>query len=147
MRRPRLRSVERPIAWGTRGAMRDFVFMTVASGAASFFTSHWNISDMRQTDNLHVVDTTPLVTPQELRTELRMSPRVAEVVASTRDAIRAILRGDDHRLLAVVGPCSIHDVDAARDYADHLMKARKEFGSELLLVMRVYFEKPRTTIG
>src|SRR5262249_10902081 len=103
--------------------------------------------DMRQTNNLHVVDTNPLITPTELKEELPISERVAETVATTRDAIRDILQGEDRRLLAVVGPCSIHDVDAARDYAEHLLKARDELQERLLIVMRVYFEKPRTTTG
>lgn len=102
---------------------------------------------MRQTNNLHVVATAPLVTPTELKQELPISERVADTVASTRDGIRAILQGQDPRLLVVVGPCSIHDVDAARDYAKHLLKAREEFTDRLLIVMRVYFEKPRTTTG
>ncbi|MGE0680137.1 MAG: 3-deoxy-7-phosphoheptulonate synthase [Candidatus Binatia bacterium] len=102
---------------------------------------------MRQTNNLHVVATSPLVTPTELKQKLPISERVAETVATTRDAIRAILQGEDHRILAVVGPCSIHDVEAARDYAEHLLKAREEFAGHLLIVMRVYFEKPRTTTG
>jgi 3-deoxy-7-phosphoheptulonate synthase len=91
---------------------------------------------MRQTNNLHVVDTFPLVTPTELKQELSISERVADTVATTRDAIRAILQGEDRRLLAVVGPCSIHDVDAARDYAEHLLKARDELKDRLLIVMR-----------
>lgn len=102
---------------------------------------------MRQTNNLHVVATSPLITPTELKRELPISERVAETVAITRDAIRAILQGEDRRMLAVVGPCSIHDVEAARDYAEHLLKAREEFKEQLLIVMRVYFEKPRTTTG
>ena len=102
---------------------------------------------MRQTNNLHVVDTFPLITPTELKRELPISERVAETVATTRDAIRSILQGEDQRLLAVVGPCSIHDVDAARDYAEHLVKVREEFKERLLIIMRVYFEKPRTTTG
>jgi len=102
---------------------------------------------MRQTNNLHVVDTSPLITPTELRQELPISERVADTVATTRDAIRAILQGEDRRVLTVVGPCSIHDVDAARDYAEHLLKAREELSDQLLIVMRVYFEKPRTTTG
>jgi 3-deoxy-7-phosphoheptulonate synthase len=102
---------------------------------------------MRQTNNLHVVDTTPLVTPTELKRELPISEQIAETVATTREAIRAILQGEDRRLLAVVGPCSIHDVAAARDYAEHLLKTREEFKERLLIVMRVYFEKPRTTTG
>src|SRR5215510_4906719 len=102
---------------------------------------------MRETKNLHVVDTSPLITPTQLKRELSISECAAETVASTRDAIRAILQGEDRRLLAVVGPCSIHDVDAARDYAEHLLKAREELRDRLLIVMRVYFEKPRTTTG
>lgn len=102
---------------------------------------------MRETNNLHVVDTTPLITPTQLKSELSISERAADTVATTRDAIRAILQGTDPRLLVVVGPCSIHDVEAAHDYASHLLKARDEFADQLLIVMRVYFEKPRTTTG
>jgi 3-deoxy-7-phosphoheptulonate synthase len=102
---------------------------------------------MRQTNDLHVVETLPLVSPEELRSELPISSFAAETVASTRDTIRAILRGDDRRLLAVVGPCSIHDVDAAREYAERLSPVRDEFSAELVVVMRAYFEKPRTTTG
>ena len=102
---------------------------------------------MRETNNLHVVDTTPLITPTQLKNELPISERAAETVATTRDAIRAILQGADHRLLVVVGPCSIHDVEAAHDYANRLLKARGDFDEQLLIVMRVYFEKPRTTTG
>lgn len=102
---------------------------------------------MRETNNLHVVKTIPLVTPTELKAELPISERAAETVARTRDTIKAILQGKDPRLLVVVGPCSIHDVEAARDYASHLLKAREEFDRLLLIVMRVYFEKPRTTTG
>jgi len=102
---------------------------------------------MRETNNLHVVNTTPLITPTQLKAQLPISEHAAETVASTRDVIRAILQGQDPRLLVVVGPCSIHDVDAARDYASHLLKARGECNEQLLIVMRVYFEKPRTTTG
>jgi 3-deoxy-7-phosphoheptulonate synthase len=102
---------------------------------------------MRQTNNLHIVDTIPLITPMQLKEDLPITERAAETVASTREAIRDILQGKDRRLLAVVGPCSIHDVEAARDYANHLLKIRKELADRLLIVMRVYFEKPRTTTG
>jgi 3-deoxy-7-phosphoheptulonate synthase len=102
---------------------------------------------MRETNNLHVVNTTPLITPTELKAELPISERAAETVAGTRDAIRAVIQGEDQRLLVVAGPCSIHDVEAARDYASRLLKAREEFDKQLLILMRVYFEKPRTTTG
>jgi 3-deoxy-7-phosphoheptulonate synthase len=102
---------------------------------------------MRETNDLHVVNTTPLITPTQLKEELPISERAAETVATTRDAIREILQGHDHRLLVVVGPCSIHDVEAARDYASRLLKVKEEFADRLLILMRVYFEKPRTTTG
>jgi len=102
---------------------------------------------MRETNNLHVLNTIPLITPNEFKAELPISERAAETVASTRDAIKAILQGKDPRMLVVVGPCSIHDVGAARDYAGRLLKAREEVGKQLLIIMRVYFEKPRTTTG
>lgn len=102
---------------------------------------------MRETNNLHVVDTAPLITPTQIKSELSISEHAADTVATTRDAIRAILHGTDPRLLVVVGPCSIHDVEAAHDYASRLLRAQSEFADRLLIVMRVYFEKPRTTTG
>jgi 3-deoxy-7-phosphoheptulonate synthase len=102
---------------------------------------------MRETNNLHIVDTTPLITPTQLKDELPISERGAETVAAARDAIRRMLQGDDPRVLVVVGPCSIHDVDGAHDYADRLLKLRDECADPLLILMRVYFEKPRTTTG
>ena len=102
---------------------------------------------MRKTNDLHIVETRPLLTPATLARELPITDRASELVAGTRDAIRAILRGEDRRLLVVVGPCSIHDVAAARDYAARLKPLRDELADELEIVMRVYFEKPRTTTG
>jgi 3-deoxy-7-phosphoheptulonate synthase len=102
---------------------------------------------MTQTDDLHVTDTSPLIPPAHLRHELPMTATAATTVIAARDAIRGILRGDDQRLLVVVGPCSIHDVAAARDYAARLLPLRQELSDRLEIVMRVYFEKPRTTTG
>ncbi|TVR15244.1 MAG: 3-deoxy-7-phosphoheptulonate synthase [Planctomycetota bacterium] len=102
---------------------------------------------MRTTNNLHVVDAVPLVSPEALRTDLPMSPTATETVAHARDAIADIIRGDDHRRLVVVGPCSIHDVVAAREYAQFLAPLAHELRDSLVILMRVYFEKPRTTIG
>jgi 3-deoxy-7-phosphoheptulonate synthase len=102
---------------------------------------------MRQTNNLHVVDTMALMTPTDLKTELPISDTQSELVAQVREAIRAILRGDDQRLLVVVGPCSIHDPAAALDYAKRLIALRRTLGDQLEIVMRVYFEKPRTITG
>lgn len=89
----------------------------------------------------------PLVTPEELRAELPISERTAEKVASSREQIEAILSGRDNRLLVVVGPCSIHDPKAAREYAEKIAKLRVQYRDTLFICMRVYFEKPRSTVG
>ncbi len=102
---------------------------------------------MRRTADLHVVSTMPLRAPQELRSTLPVSDTAAETVAGTRDRIRALLDGSDPRLLVIVGPCSIHDLDAAREYARLLLPLRHALADRLEIVMRVYFEKPRTTTG
>jgi 3-deoxy-7-phosphoheptulonate synthase len=97
--------------------------------------------------NLHVTGFQPLIAPQELLTELPLGEARAETVRRTRAAVRAIVAGDDDRLLVVVGPCSVHDVTAAVDYARRLAAAAHSLAAELCVVMRVYFEKPRTTVG
>ncbi|ERP95229.1 phospho-2-dehydro-3-deoxyheptonate aldolase [Marinobacter sp. ES-1] len=101
----------------------------------------------KQLENLNVASQEPLITPEALKSELPLSDKAAETVANGRQAIYDIMDGKDHRLFIVVGPCSIHDVDAARDYANRLKKLADEVSDTLLLVMRVYFEKPRTTVG
>ena len=100
----------------------------------------------RLTD-LHVRGTERLITPRELKRALPLDDASARVVASGRAAVRAILEGRDPRLLAIVGPCSIHDPEAALDYARRLASVRAAVGDRFEVVMRVYFEKPRTTIG
>ncbi|MGP9538049.1 3-deoxy-7-phosphoheptulonate synthase [Brachybacterium sp. AOP43-C2-M15] len=95
----------------------------------------------------HIASYTPLPTPAELVADLPLEPEHAELVGRSRDAVRAVLRGTDDRLLVVVGPCSIHDPAAGLDYARRLADAQAELGEDLLLVMRTYFEKPRTTVG
>ena len=102
---------------------------------------------MASTSDLHVVETRPLVAPALLHRELPIDAASTETVASARRRIQAILRGEDLRLLVVVGPCSVHDVTAARDYAKRLAPIRERLKDQLEVVMRVYFEKPRTTVG
>ena len=102
---------------------------------------------MYRTSDLHVVETRALMTPEQLKLEFPMTDKASEVVTSTRDRIRKILRQDDDRLLVIVGPCSVHDVKAARAYAEKLAVLRHELRDKLEIVMRVYFEKPRTTTG
>ncbi len=98
-------------------------------------------------DNVNVVSQEILVTPEQLRAELPLSEAARESVLKGRQAVNDILDGKDHRLFVVIGPCSIHDVEAAKDYARKLAALADEVKDELLLIMRVYFEKPRTTVG
>ncbi|HEX3772008.1 MAG TPA: 3-deoxy-7-phosphoheptulonate synthase [Polyangiaceae bacterium] len=102
---------------------------------------------MRPTNDLNVIDTAPLLTPDQLKAEVPISTAASELVFRTREEIRGVLRGRDPRMLVIVGPCSIHDPSAAIDYAERLRTLRARHESELLVVMRVYFEKPRTTVG
>jgi 3-deoxy-7-phosphoheptulonate synthase len=102
---------------------------------------------MRKTSDLHVVETRPLLAPATLHNEFPITETSAALVGETRDRIRNILNGSDPRLLVIVGPCSIHDVNAAFEYGEKLAFLRKELEDHLEIVMRVYFEKPRTSLG
>ena len=97
--------------------------------------------------NVNVASSDLLATPEEVKRRLPLTQRAADTVFRSREVIRAILERRDPRLFVVVGPCSIHDVVAAREYAERLKRLSDEVGSTLVLVMRVYFEKPRTTVG
>jgi 3-deoxy-7-phosphoheptulonate synthase len=99
------------------------------------------------TDDLRIQSTKVVLPPVFLEEELPSTDRASATVFQARDEIVNILKGDDSRLLVVVGPCSIHDTKAAREYAGLLKEAIAEFSNELRIVMRVYFEKPRTTLG
>ena len=102
----------------------------------------------RPIDNQHVIEIRPLPPPREVKTQLPISDEVSELVFQTRQAIRNILHGRDmDRLIVIVGPCSIHDPDAAYEYADRLKPVADAVRDKLLIVMRTYFEKPRTTVG
>ncbi|ANI28526.1 phospho-2-dehydro-3-deoxyheptonate aldolase [Yersinia entomophaga] len=100
-----------------------------------------------QNDDLRINEIKELLPPVALLEKFPASTRAAETVAQARNAIHHILRGADDRLLVVIGPCSIHDTEAAKEYAARLLKLREELSGELEVVMRVYFEKPRTTVG
>ena len=102
---------------------------------------------MQQVTDINVVSTTPLPLPQTLIDEVVRTDDEAAFVADARRKIHEIIFGDDKRLLFIVGPCSIHDVDAGREYAERLVALSKKVADRLYLVMRVYFEKPRTTVG
>ena len=100
-----------------------------------------------QIANVNVHDTVPLVAPAALKSELPASDAVNRTVGNSRETVKQILSGDDERLMVVVGPCSIHDPEACREYADRLHALARQVDERLFLVMRVYFEKPRTTVG
>jgi 3-deoxy-7-phosphoheptulonate synthase len=99
------------------------------------------------TDDLRIAEIKELVPPSHLIREFPCTPPVGELVSASRAAAHAILAGDDDRLLVVIGPCSIHDPAAALDYARRLRTERERLRADLEVVMRVYFEKPRTTVG
>jgi 3-deoxy-7-phosphoheptulonate synthase len=101
----------------------------------------------RLTDDLRIERLGPLIPPAILMEQYPITEAASTTVADTREAATRILRGEDDRLLAVVGPCSIHDVEAARDYGARLKRLADDLREDLLIVMRVYFEKPRTTVG
>jgi 3-deoxy-7-phosphoheptulonate synthase len=104
-------------------------------------------NDMRKVANLHIRELTPFLPPRELKSRLPLSDAVARTVDESRASIRRILRREDPRLMVVIGPCSIHDPEAALDYARRLTALQAELGDRLLLIMRAYLEKPRTTVG
>ncbi len=100
-----------------------------------------------QTDDLRIRELKELSTPADLLHDLPCSERAADVVAATRKAVHGILHGEDDRIVVVIGPCSIHDPVAAIEYARGLVSERARLGDALEIVMRVYFEKPRTSVG
>ena len=99
------------------------------------------------TDDLRIQRINELIAPQQLIRDVAVSGHAASTVAAARNGIHRILAGEDDRLLAVVGPCSIHDPAAARDYGRRLKGVADALAEDVLVVMRVYFEKPRTTVG
>ena len=100
-----------------------------------------------QTDDLRIRDIREVAPPKVLHEEFPISDGAAETVYQARGEIQRILRGEDDRLLVVVGPCSVHDPRAACEYAQRLCPVREELAGDLMILMRVYFEKPRTTVG
>lgn len=104
-------------------------------------------SKRQSTSNLRVSEITALPTPQEMIAGLPLDAKAADVVERGRDEVRAIMDGVDDRLLVIVGPCSIHDPKAGLEYARRLVSQAEKHKEDLLIVLRAYFEKPRTTVG
>ncbi len=97
--------------------------------------------------NLRISNSEALPSPVELCEEIARSPEQNAVVRQSRETLHSLIKGEDRRLVAVVGPCSIHDLESCREYANRFAKLRDELKDRVVLVMRVYFEKPRTTVG
>ena len=100
-----------------------------------------------QTDDVKIKEVKELLPPIAHLYNLPVSEVASGLVHRTRHEIADLIHGKDNRLLAIIGPCSIHDPEAALEYAGKLLPLRKKYEQELLIVMRVYFEKPRTTVG
>ncbi|MDD2580789.1 MAG: 3-deoxy-7-phosphoheptulonate synthase [Desulfuromonadaceae bacterium] len=102
---------------------------------------------MIKTNNLKITGITPIIAPSDLRQVFPLSEKDRDFVSRSREQIKEIIQRRDKRLIVVVGPCSIHDTGAALEYAGRLAELSRRVNDQLLLVMRVYFEKPRTTVG
>lgn len=105
------------------------------------------LKPMELTDNLNINQFKPLTSPDDMKVDLPETDTASKIVAESRRQIERILRGEDRRRMVIVGPCSLHDIDATLDYARRLKKVQQELSERLLIVMRAYFEKPRTTLG
>ena len=99
------------------------------------------------TDDLRICETKEVVAPIQVHDEIPMTETAANTILAARQAIHNVLIGADDRLVVVIGPCSIHDPEAALEYAKRLLAVKSQFQNELIIIMRVYFEKPRTTVG
>jgi 3-deoxy-7-phosphoheptulonate synthase len=115
-------------------------------------TCSWHLEvmikkDIHRTDDLRIKEIKELLAPEVIRDEFPITERAAEVTYESRRQLHRILHGADNRLLVIIGPCSIHDPKAALDYARKLKAERDRLAADLFIVMRVYFEKPRTTVG
>ena len=115
----------------------------------AFHMLNKNVGDPEAAEDWRIRGYNPLTPPDLLQHEIPQTPKSRETVLQAREELIAILRGTDNRrrLLVVVGPCSIHDPDAALDYAERLLRLKEQYRDELLIIMRSYLEKPRTTVG
>ncbi len=115
-------------------------------GTVDLHTGDIGTADTRTADT-RIAAFEPIEPPEKMVAQMPMTTAAAQVVLEGRESLRRALAGDDRRLVVIVGPCSVHDVDAAREYAGRLSELRRELADHLIVVMRVYFEKPRTTVG
>ena len=129
--------------------MRSIKLCSAARGTLAAGTRDLTSNTMADLpiDDLNVASNETLITPDQLKREIPLSDTALQTVTKGREVIRNILDGKDHRLFVVIGPCSIHDLKAAHEYAERLKVLAAEVSDTLYVVMRVYFEKPRTTVG
>src|SRR5260221_1085360 len=102
---------------------------------------------LRQTDDLRITQVRPLIPPAILLEEIPLGDRASNVVSDTRRAVADVIHGRDPRLVIIAGPCSIHDTGAALEYATRLARLAERYARQLIVIMRTYFEKPRTSVG
>ena len=102
---------------------------------------------INKTDDLRIRGMKEVIAPEVIHKQFQSTENAQNTVIQTRQEIHNILTGEDDRMIVIIGPCSIHDVKAAREYALHIKTAREKLEKDLLIIMRVYFEKPRTTVG
>ena len=102
---------------------------------------------MKQTDDLRIAATKELVSPAQIHEQFPLTEAASATTALARKEVQAVMSGNDDRLVVIVGPCSIHDPKSAIEYAEKLAKLKDELTDDLVIIMRVYFEKPRTTVG
>ncbi|MCG8450296.1 MAG: 3-deoxy-7-phosphoheptulonate synthase, partial [Pirellulales bacterium] len=100
-----------------------------------------------QIQDVNILDTTPLTSPESLKQDYPLSEDLTEFVYDSREVVKSILNGQDRRMIAIVGPCSIHLRESALEYAERLVPLAEELSDRFFVVMRVYFEKPRTAVG
>ena len=105
------------------------------------------MGNLYNTDDLRIIDIKQVVAPAQLHQDFPLTDTASATTFDARQSIHKVLHGSDDRLLVIIGPCSIHDAKAAREYAEHLTSLRDHLRDQLIIVMRVYFEKPRTTVG
>lgn len=109
--------------------------------------SNLNTINNNSVHNVHIQSEQVLVTPTDLKKQVPLTEKMVNFISQSRYELTEILNQKDHRLLVITGPCSIHDIESAKDYANRLKNMQKLYGKDLFFVMRLYFEKPRTTIG
>lgn len=132
---------------GIPSLLSCFVSHSVGVSAEEQPSTLDSLTPMQPTQNINVRASTPLISPRRLKTDHAMTENANRTVVEAREVVKHIIDGHDPRFLAIVGPCSIHDPQAAIEYAQRLRRVAEKVADRIVVIMRVYFEKPRTTVG